>query len=306
VTDPGVFNAGAPLYRIAIVTDSAAPLHETPTAPPSLGDVLSIDLMCVHCGYNLRGLSPSGLCPECGHAIADSTRGDRLCFADPKWLARVRHGTSLKLSQVAIWFLGGVLAAVATAVLSKQGAIVVVLVGFLAELCALLGSFSITTQEPRISLQEDPVTLRRAVRVMASAAFLGAVLELPGQYVGGFSASLVAVVSVVLRFLGLGAIAGEWVYLRRLARRLPDTKLVRSATAVLWAVPICTVAVVVMVLLALWVSPARGAPGPSPLPAVACVIPVVLLIVLLAYVRVLSRFRKALGKAIAEASGCAS
>jgi hypothetical protein len=28
------------------------------------------DLICVSCGYNLRGLSPSGRCPECGSLIA--------------------------------------------------------------------------------------------------------------------------------------------------------------------------------------------------------------------------------------------
>ena len=28
------------------------------------------DLGCIHCGYNVRGLRASGLCPECGSRIA--------------------------------------------------------------------------------------------------------------------------------------------------------------------------------------------------------------------------------------------
>ena len=30
------------------------------------------DLGCIHCGYNVRGLRASGLCPECGSRIAES------------------------------------------------------------------------------------------------------------------------------------------------------------------------------------------------------------------------------------------
>src|SRR5262245_22475491 len=30
-------------------------------------EVLQVDRACAHCGYNLRGLTTSGRCPECGH-----------------------------------------------------------------------------------------------------------------------------------------------------------------------------------------------------------------------------------------------
>ena len=31
------------------------------------------DILCAHCGYALNGLPQTGLCPECGEPIADST-----------------------------------------------------------------------------------------------------------------------------------------------------------------------------------------------------------------------------------------
>jgi len=34
--------------------------------------MINRDLPCLKCQYNLRGLSPDGLCPECGHSIRDS------------------------------------------------------------------------------------------------------------------------------------------------------------------------------------------------------------------------------------------
>lgn len=38
---------------------------------------LQIDLECTECSYNLRGLKPSGRCPECGTRIADTFRAIR-------------------------------------------------------------------------------------------------------------------------------------------------------------------------------------------------------------------------------------
>jgi hypothetical protein len=36
---------------------------------------IAADLTCIFCGYNLRGLSRDGRCPECGHAVAETTCG---------------------------------------------------------------------------------------------------------------------------------------------------------------------------------------------------------------------------------------
>ena len=56
------------------------------------GQRLLEDLLCNHCGYNLRGLLSEGRCPECGTEVARSLRGDLLVAADPAWLERLIRG----------------------------------------------------------------------------------------------------------------------------------------------------------------------------------------------------------------------
>lgn len=50
------------------------------------------DVACVQCGYNLRGLPVTGLCPECGHGIAESLAAPDLASQGRRWLSRVRAG----------------------------------------------------------------------------------------------------------------------------------------------------------------------------------------------------------------------
>src|SRR6266446_2518404 len=55
----------------------------------------AVGVLCITCGYNLGGLDASGKCPECGTEIQFSIRGDKLAFADPAWLRRIRRGQAL-------------------------------------------------------------------------------------------------------------------------------------------------------------------------------------------------------------------
>src|SRR5205814_37752 len=59
---------------------------------------ISRDISCISCGYNLRTLSVSAVCPECGTTIEKSLTTDRLDAADPRWLRRVRWGVWLLMA----------------------------------------------------------------------------------------------------------------------------------------------------------------------------------------------------------------
>ena len=61
----------------------------------TVAQVLEEDTPCRRCGYNLRGLATTGLCPECGTAIALSLVGNLLKQAGPDWVERLRFGTAL-------------------------------------------------------------------------------------------------------------------------------------------------------------------------------------------------------------------
>lgn len=57
---------------------------------------ISDDLPCVHCGYNLRTQSGSGLCPECGSSVADTlTLNAELERSRPGWLRGLAVGNIL-------------------------------------------------------------------------------------------------------------------------------------------------------------------------------------------------------------------
>src|SRR4051794_8885275 len=64
------------------------------------------DALCIACGYNVRGLSPTGMCPECYFSIettlweiADRRRmtGEPLWLSDRRWLNDLVEGTALVL-----------------------------------------------------------------------------------------------------------------------------------------------------------------------------------------------------------------
>jgi hypothetical protein len=81
---------------------------ESPNPPsePAPGAAIEIDLYCLHCGYNLRGLSGDPVrCPECGYRFAVA---DLLC--PPKAVARrlrrmSRRAWSCVLCTLAFLFL---------------------------------------------------------------------------------------------------------------------------------------------------------------------------------------------------------
>lgn len=220
------------------MNDESIPLAR----PVNPEEPLGFDTPCVHCGYNLRGLRPRGLCPECGREIVDSTRGSLLRHADPEWLMTLRKGAALKLWQILLTILlfigAGILASVTGSVLF----------GFVAELIAtglgLWATFLITTQEPSVALSEDPMALRRVIRACAVATLAGTVIEgayQPNAALSGVSLPLLWVLSVLVIVLQLGGIVvyfGELVYLRRFARRIPNEKLIKSTTIMMWLFPI--------------------------------------------------------------------
>src|SRR4051812_29270484 len=60
--------------------------------------MIDFDRACATCGYNLRGLQPSGVCPECGSLVSGSLADDALEWRDERWVAKLRGGCALILS----------------------------------------------------------------------------------------------------------------------------------------------------------------------------------------------------------------
>lgn len=213
----------------------------TESAPVS--QELNQDVLCIACGYNLRGLDISGRCPECALPIADSNRSDSLRFADPRWLKKLRFGATLKLWNLLV----GMLVGGGTGLIVAIGfnAVWAVFLAAIGSLFGLLATFAITTQEPKTTLTEDPVTLRKIIRICAVVAFVGLVVQqIEGSSRLAAGAGLTPPKAFWL-FLGLlvpsAALLvqiGELKYFRRFALRVPDLQLARSTRILMWGLGI--------------------------------------------------------------------
>jgi hypothetical protein len=233
---------------------------------PARDAEISEDVPCVHCGYNLRGLTRDNFCPECGTPIARSIFGNQLRYADPQWLERLCFGTSLKLWNILIVILVVVGDAVIAAVGLPPSLRMVL--GLIGSALGLWAAFLITTPEPRVALQENPITLRRAVRACAVLGLIGGVLIYLVEH--GGTPELMAILGIaggVCMLAGVVQLLGELVYYRRFARRVPNPKLEKSTSTVLWGLPIMYGALVVgwgiMLLGALLAAQNTSASGPS-------------------------------------------
>lgn len=282
-----------------------------PTPAPLIHDIL-----CIGCGYNLRGLEPSGRCPECGLAIADSNRGDRLAFADPAWLNKLRFGASLKLWNILIFILIGLAGGLAVGFMGAHD-IVLTLAGAVASALGLWATYCITSQEPRVALTEDAVTLRKIIRVCAVTAFAGSfAFDLadgtinPGN-IAQAAGWLWLLISFVSAVAGLIVWIGELKYFRRFALRAPDLQLARSTRILMWGLALTlSISSLGGTVLALIIAPrlAAGAaapPGAFPISGAvmgigACVFMAVTGVIFIWYIVLLSRYRKLFQTAIAQ------
>lgn len=193
------------------------------------------DLICVCCGYNLRGLDPGGLCPECGVAVKRSIQGNLLRYADPAWLARLIGGVH--------WMLAGTIAAV---VLSLGGVFVAGIISgdtasarsdevsglilgasfWLGMILGLVGCWKLTSPDPGRLAAEPPWSARRATRWLPLFGLLGltTVALAPAVIYAAVISTMVTMVWCVVLL----------AYLRQLAGRIPDARLLRHCRRANW------------------------------------------------------------------------
>jgi hypothetical protein len=118
--------------------------------------VVQHNCFCARCAYNLRGLSPAGVCPECGAPIAISMEGRLLRFADRHYVRNVNLGLTILLC--AIW-----------------------LYVFLLAVSILLGVFIKARQSQELA--ED---VSRAIMLLPTIAFVAGYWKFTAPDVGSF------------------------------------------------------------------------------------------------------------------------
>ena len=293
---------------------------------PSSGDI-----PCVHCGYNLRGLPEGGRCPECGTPIAQSSHGNLLSAADPAWVQRIYRGQALVCAGcvvlVTYWFLFSVTGSRGSLiVVHALGASSAVEAGSEAVLSAaavlllLLGAFTATALDPRLSLTEQPIALRRFVRwsIVALVALTGHSYLVPVVVKQlGVNAEVAALSSTVLLcasgLVFLSALVGICYYLAGLAMRIPDAKLATRTRSKVVRFVVCVGTLLLIVVWAVLTHGSGASAGASVTLAgqrivvspMVIVLILVLTLVALGYIVslmiLMSTYRKAFRKCLLEA-----
>jgi hypothetical protein len=213
--------------------------------------VIGDDTPCVNCGYNLRGLVPSGLCPECGSPISRSVYGDFLRYADPAWLTKLRQGVTLILWNMLIALCLGICGGIGAILMGRVGPLLTIAVQCVAGALEILAIWLLTAQEPRTSLNEDPMTWRKALRFCTVVTIIGQLLTQLG-FTAGVGLWL-TVAGHTISLAGIVAYIGKFIYLRRFALRVPDARLARSTRIVMWGMVITQTAAIVIGIVAILV-----------------------------------------------------
>ncbi len=181
----------------------------------NLDTPIQTDLLCVKCGYNLRGLQPSSKCPECNADVQDSCYGDLLRYADRQWVDRILLGTKLFIVAFTFLTLSSVILLLVLLVelflpelhesiplllfVSKR---VLISLFWLSAAGMTLGVIFITSQEPRSYLAESVVSPRRVTQ-----GCLGAVVILLIWLYVTTSSSVGIVLEVLVCFFLLGILS---------------------------------------------------------------------------------------------------
>jgi hypothetical protein len=254
------------------------------------GGVIEQDTRCRGCGYNLRGLARAGLCPECAAPVSVSVRQDFLCFAEPRYVAKLARGNR--------WIDRGLTLAVA-ALLLRVGALLLGVFALstrifddtLQTLCSrffailvlggvllfLAGIWLVTSAEPGVSVGWRRDRARKLVRAYVLVGALAIALEIwlnlfvpPPPVMAAFT--LVSIGSSIFGVIGLVA---YFRYVRDVAARLPDRRLAARAGTLAWSLAVVVAALVLLGaandakawMSALSSSAAARAPATAPAPA---------------------------------------
>jgi MFS family permease len=227
-----------------------------------------MDIACRKCGYNLRGLSTDGRCPECGTPVGYSFHGDLLRFCDPNWVETLHKGAKSFIIGVVVIILGSIIVGMMGAATGSSAVVVllslVVIVGWGL---TVLGWWRMTEPDPSGLGEDQYGTSRKIIRFALIVGIVQQVLNLLTRMLGPDSAAGIGlqVLAAVAGIIGVVGFFAQLTYLKKLALRLPDQPLSNRANFLLYALPISYGLVIVagglMALTVRNAQPGTGAGG---------------------------------------------
>lgn len=202
---------------------------------------------CIICGYDLKGIGREGVCPECGTPVEQSYLPDLLANRSPEYLRQLRSGLS--------FVLNGILAYVCVVVLGFLSAIAGVsgaelflaFAGTACSIAILVGWWRLTTPDPGMPPEANAgLGARQIIRIAVCVQLAASIFGLMPQFSTGQTLTpgltAIVVLSVALGVLSLIAWVAQFfaamLYVRWLARRVPDQKLHDRAKRFMWLGPV--------------------------------------------------------------------
>ncbi len=215
---------------------------------------LDQDCNCIGCGYNLRGLDPESVCPECATPIDRSLRGQYLRYSDPRWVEKLAGGMDwILLGFVSTFILGHALVIAYDLNVSTGNPNLDILSESLLILCLqfvfLIGFWRLTAPNPWQAAPDSELTARSVVRW----TILASLLLVPPAYVYSYRINLQSM--ILFAITSLAALVGLMAAFRhavQLARHLPNESLVRQTRIVMRGILVVAAAGAIAVLCAIW------------------------------------------------------
>jgi hypothetical protein len=209
------------------------------------------DVPCLRCGYNLRGLQPHGVCPECGAPIERSLHGNLLRYSAPEYVATLHTGLLCILVAILTLVAGAMLmftAGIAAEMFLPDEQWLLTLIsntitiGAIAlSIVSVVGWWLFSTPDQAIIGHDTGDMPRKILRVtvIVSAVFITIdalgewwlYQDMPYDVLAAISAMVGGIAWLVQFFASL-------LYIRWLAHRLPNPRIVSLSTTYLWLLPL--------------------------------------------------------------------
>ncbi|HTW95189.1 MAG TPA: hypothetical protein VMD30_10370 [Tepidisphaeraceae bacterium] len=221
-----------------------------PQAPSTpMPNIVDFHLPCRVCYQDLVYKSVDGECPQCSTPISVSYQRDLMRLAKPQWINQLRAGMNLIIGGVILALLGAlVIGAISFLTGRPVEAGESLLIMFASYLMNALGWWALTSPDPS-GLGDRQYRFSRAVvrlALLLAIADLAFALLMRSDNLPLNVAHAIGIANLaVLMVAALGYLA-SFVYLGKIAMRIPDYSLASRAMFLLWGNLVCLAMIAVV------------------------------------------------------------